>query len=188
MRHLRQVVRLKAEVVCHRPRLRRRIADELNVRRGAVLTRGADLVADRCEELHHKHRGHFVQLTVLAAWRDQRGPRAGTINITQRHEARIPRRRIGTRPNRMKCSLTQHASRNATRLPLLAVCARRRARTRESRLMESLRVKLAVNYRGRPPTGDLVATQLPHPATTHTLDPLMSLIVAPSRYAPIAAA
>ena len=85
-------------MIGHRPRLRRGIADELNVRRGAVFARGADLIADRCEELHHKHRWHFVEFAMLAAWRNQRGPRAGTINITQRHEARIPRRRIGTRP------------------------------------------------------------------------------------------
>ena len=98
VRHLRKIVRLKAEVIGHRPRLRRGIADELNVRRCAVLSRGADLVADRGEELHHKHRWHFVEFAMLAAWCNQRGPRAGSINITQRHEACISRRRIGTRP------------------------------------------------------------------------------------------
>ena len=35
---------------------------------------------------------------VLAARRNQRGPGSRAINITQRHETRIPCRRIRTRP------------------------------------------------------------------------------------------
>jgi hypothetical protein len=53
--------------------------------------------------------------------------------------------------------------------------------------MKPLWLILTIDNRCGPPAGDLVTSQFPHAAATHALT-LMPLIVAPSRYAPIAAA
>jgi hypothetical protein len=50
--HLRQIVRLKAEVICHRARLCGGIPNELNVGRTPQLSARTNLVADCGQEVH----------------------------------------------------------------------------------------------------------------------------------------
>mgnify|MGYP006170198449 CR=1 FL=1 len=70
--HLRKIVRLKAEVICHCASLGRRITNKLNVGGAPQLTARANLIADCREEVNDQWRWHLIKFAVLTARCNQR--------------------------------------------------------------------------------------------------------------------
>ena len=70
--HLWKVVRLKAEVIRHRPSLGRRITNKLNVGGATQLTACANLITNCREEVHDQRRRHLIKFAVFTARRNQR--------------------------------------------------------------------------------------------------------------------